>query len=453
MVGFEVDLADGLARRLGRKPRFVQNQFEGLIPGLLAGFYDVVINGLEITEDRKSQISFTGPYYATYEQISVRLESPEVSSLKDLRGKVVGTLRASVAERILEGERGVNVRSYDGQINAYEDLANGRLDAVLMDHPIALYYSRPNSKLKFVGEPIGRIDYGIGVRKGDRELLHQLNAALRAMIRSGELRAIYEKWGLWTPLMGDYFADPKPTTSEATEYENYLTDMAAKRSWTERLDQYLRYLPLLGKGALVTLEISLLSMALAVTLGLAVALVRLYAPPPLSLLAVGYIELFRGTPLLVQLFLIFYGLPNVGIRLSPLVAALIGLGLNYGAYEAENYRAGIQAISRGQTEAAFALGMTRLQSLRHVIVPQALRLVIPPITNDFISLFKDSSLVSVITMVELTKVYGQLASTYYDYIGTGILTAAMYLLLGIPFVRLARFLEVRLSTDRAPARR
>ena len=121
------------------------------------------------------------------------------------------------------------------------------------------------------------------------------------------------------------------------------------------------------------------------------------------------------------------------------------------SYEAENYRAGIQAIPRGQMEAALSLGLTRTQALRFVIVPQAMRLVIPPVTNDFIALFKDSSIVSVITMVELTKVYGQLASTYYDYIGVGLLTAALYFLMGWPFVRLARWAERKLATDRRAA--
>ena len=175
---------------------------------------------------------------------------------------------------------------------------------------------------------------------------------------------------------------------------------------------------------------------------------NLYGPRIVSWASRAYIELFRGTPLLIQLYLIFYGLPNVGIKLSPMVAAVTGLGLNYAAYEAENYRAGIQAIPKGQVEAALSLGMTRAQSLRHVVVPQAMRMVIPPVTNDFIALFKDSSIVSVITMVELTKVYGQLASTYYDYIGVGILTAAIYFLMGLPFVRLARWAEARMATDR-----
>jgi polar amino acid transport system substrate-binding protein len=160
---------------------------------------------------------------------------------------------------------------------------------------------------------------------------------------------------------------------------------------------------------------------------------------------VAFIEVIRGTPLLIQLFMIFYGLPTLGIRLSPLWAAMIGLGINYAAYEAENYRAGIQSIPRGQLDAALALGLTRIQTIRKIILPQAVRLVIPPVTNDFIALLKDSSLVSVITMVELTKVYGQLASTYYDYIGIGLITAAIYFLLGLPIARLSRVLEARLA--------
>jgi polar amino acid transport system substrate-binding protein len=189
-------------------------------------------------------------------------------------------------------------------------------------------------------------------------------------------------------------------------------------------------------------------MGLAIVVGLIVALIRLYAPAPLSAAAGFYVEAIRGTPLLIQLYLIYYGLPNIGIKLSPFLAAFTGLGLNYAAYEAENYRAGILSIPHSQMEAALALGMTRWQALRHVIVPQAMRLIIPPVTNDFISLFKDSSLVSIITMVELTKVYGQLASTYYDYIGIGIMTAAMYFIVGWPFVRLSRYAERQVAFDK-----
>jgi polar amino acid transport system substrate-binding protein len=189
-------------------------------------------------------------------------------------------------------------------------------------------------------------------------------------------------------------------------------------------------------------------MLVAILVGLLVAVTRVYAPAPLSRLAILFIETIRGTPLLIQLYFIFYALPAFGIFVPPVVAAIIGLGLNYAAYEAENYRAGIFAIPRGQMEAAIALGMSRNQALRYVILPQAIRIVIPPITNDFISLLKDSSLVSVITMVELTKVYNNIGSTYFDYIGPGILVASLYLLIGLPFVKLSKYVEKRFAVDR-----
>jgi polar amino acid transport system substrate-binding protein len=449
IIGFEIDLMDAVGKQLNRKSVFVQNQWDGLIPGLQRGNYDLAVNGIEITDDRKQQVNFSIPYYACGEQLSVRVGENSINSLADLKGKVVGTLKASLAQRILEREGGIEVRSYENQNNAYDDLALGRLQAVLMDWPIAVYYSKPNPKLKFVGPSVERMEYGIAVRKEDTELLKQVNDGLLALIKSGELRRIYEKWGIWNGETEQLFARISAASQPGQVYEEFTQNITKKLTWRERLGRYKSYLPpLLLIGAPMTLLISVLGMAVAIVIGLAVALVYLYAPRPASWLARGYVELFRGTPLLIQLYLIFYGLPNIGLRLSPLVAAVVGLGLNYAAYEAENYRAGIEAIPRGQMEAALSLGMTRAQSLRHVIVPQAMRLVIPPVTNDFIALFKDSSIVSVITMVELTKVYGQLASTYYDYIGAGILTAAIYFLMGLPFVRLARWVEKRLATDR-----
>ncbi|NWG12745.1 MAG: ABC transporter permease subunit [Acidobacteria bacterium] len=447
IIGFEVEIADAVARILGRPAEFVQNQWDGLVPGLERGNYDMIISGLEITPDRAEVIAFSRPYYITFEQVAVRKGNESIRSLEDCTGKTVGTLKGSLAQRILEARPGIDVRSYDGQVNAYEDLMNGRLDAVLMDHIIALYNVAPQPGLKMVGRPEGRLEYGIGIRKEDTRLLAEVNRALGEMISSGELRSILERWGIWTELCGDYFLDHSPGNQRPVAFEDYLAARQASRSVWDRIRQYASYLPLLGKGAVVTLELSALAMVLAVCLGLLLALTRLHAPAALRLLCGAYIELIRGTPLLIQLFLIFYGLPHAGIRLSPMLAAILGLALNYSAYEAENYRAGIQSIPRTQMEAALALGMTRIQALRYVIVPQAVRLVIPPMTNDFIALLKDSSLVSVITMVELTKSYSQLASIHYDYLGIGLLAAAMYFLIGLPFVRLARQAERYFSPE------
>ena len=450
VIGFEVDLVEALAQEMKRQPEFVQNQWDGLIPGLQRGNYDVVVNGLEITEDRKAEINFSEPYYITYEQLTVRKETYDINSLADCNGKIVGTLKFSLAQRILEAESAIEVRSYEGQIQAYEDLAIGRLDAVLMDHPIALYYgdSRRNPKLKFVGAPVSQMSYGIGIRREDKQLLQEVNLALEKLAQSGQLREILQRWALWNTPMAERFNDQNFSTISPTAYEAYLKSIGIERTWKDRALQYLSYVPLLGKGAIITIELSILSMIIAVVVGLLLTLMRLYTPAPFSQFATAFVEVIRGTPLFIQLSIIYYGLPNVGINLPPFPAALAGLGLNYAAYEAENYRAGILSIPRGQMEAAFALGMTRLQALRHVIVPQAIRLIIPPVTNDFISLLKDSSLVAAITMVELMKVYQQLASTYYDYFGIGLLAAAMYFLIGLPFVRLARFAENFFSFDK-----
>lgn len=451
-IGFEVDFVNALSAQLDMQPVFVQNQWDGLVPGLQLDNYDIVVNGLEITEDRALEIDFSVPYFVTYEQLTVRKETYDINNLQDCKGKVVATLRASLAERILEAMPEVEIRSYDGQYEPYEDLQIERLDAVLMDQPIALYYGFHKKELKFVGPPISQMFYGIGIRKNENELLHKINNAIHELVKNGTLRKIYERWNLWTPMMAEYFNDHEPSNTPPDKWEAYLRQIGQERTWKDQALQYLSYLPLLGKGAVTTVQLSVISMVLAVLLGLLLALTRLYAPRPLSFLATAYIELIRGTPLLIQLYIIFYGLPKLGLQLTPYVAAISGLALNYAAYEAENYRAGILSIPRSQMEAALALGMTRLQALRHVVVPQAMRLVIPPVTNDFISLFKDSSLVSVITMVELTKVYGQLANINFDYIGLGLLTAAMYFLVGLPFVRLARLAEKRFSLDKpAPA--
>jgi polar amino acid transport system substrate-binding protein len=448
LVGFEVDLIEALAAELGMTTVFVQNQWDGLIPGLNRGEYDLAINGIEITPDRSQEVAFSKPYYLTFEQLTVRQGSTGLATLSDCRGKVVGTLHASLAERMLQAEGSVDIRTYEDEVSAYQDLALGRLDAVLLDYPIALYYAAPNPSLAQVGEPIGQLSYGIAMRKEDVELVNQINAALERLVVSGKWAEILAKWNLWTPVMADYLRQPAPQGIAPTGYLAYIKETYSETGLWAKVASYGKFLPLFFSGAVRTMQISLLSMLLAVSAGLLIAIMRLYLPQPFRLLSLLYVEFIRGTPLLIQLFFIFYALPNIGVRLSPLVAAVLGLGLNYAAYESENYRAGILSVPKGQMEAARALGMTHWQALRYIILPQSLRLVLPPVTNDFISLLKDSSLVSVITMVELTKVYTQVSATTFDYFGTGLIVAAIYLLLGLPFARLARWAEAKLDVER-----
>ena len=186
-------------------------------------------------------------------------------------------------------------------------------------------------------------------------------------------------------------------------------------------------------------------MALAVAVGLVLAVARVFGPEPLKWLAMSFIEVVRGTPLLVQLTLVYFGLPQLGLKLAPLTAGVLALGLNYATAEAENYRAGIASVPLGQHEAAKVLGLSRWQTLRHVVFPQAVRISLPPMTNDFIALLKDSSLVSLVTLTELTRTYLNLANAMRDHLGLGLVVALLYLLIGLPFAWLARTVEARLG--------
>jgi len=444
-IGFEVDIMEEIGKQVSRPVKFVQNNWDNLIPGLNNELYDVVIDGLEITPQHQAVVDFTVPYYVTYGQIVIRRGDKPVNDLSDMKGQTVGTLGGSQMEYVLRHAEGLIVRDYDEEIDAYTDLRNGRIDATVMDYPIAVYYAKPDRALQFVGDPVGRIEYGIAMKKGAHpELRGELNAALSKMQKDGTLRKILERWAIWTPEMAKYTGDDTPLDAQPVEYDRFVA-ATQPSGFLAQLERYWRFMPDLGAAAVVTMEVSICAMVIAVSLGILLALARVYGNKALNILAQTYTEIVRGTPLLIQILFIYYGLPNIGIQLDPFLAGVLALGLNYAAYEAEVYRAGLRSVPHHQMEAAIALNMTRSQSIRHVIVPQAVRISLPPTTNDFISMIKDSSLVSVIALVELTQTYEQLSTTYYDYFGTGILVAAIYFLLGIPFVRLARWAENKVS--------
>ncbi len=203
------------------------------------------------------------------------------------------------------------------------------------------------------------------------------------------------------------------------------------------------------EGAGVTVLLSLAAFAIAMPLGLALAAARVGAGRFFRGAATAYVEVFRGTPVLLQLYVLYFGLAPV-LKLGPLTAATLGLGLNYAAYEAEVYRGALLAVPRGQGEAAAALGFGPWQTLRHVLLPQAVRTALPAVTNDFVSLLKDSSLVSVLTVVELTKRMTIAAVEVRSWLGPGLLCAALYFAMSFPLSRLSRRLEARLDHDPRP---
>lgn len=435
LIGFEVDLAEAISRELGVKAKQVQNAWDSLIPALKRGDFDIAMNGIEITPQREVEILFSLPYYIYTEQLVVRRDEKDIKDINDLKGRKVGTLSGAVAQEILTGLSGVDIKIYSGQVEPYEDLALGRIDAVLLDLPIAAYYAKPNPELKYTGNPVGEGFYGIAMRKGDEELKKEIDKILVKLLESGELKKIYEKWDLWNETQEKLHKVIKGSG-------DYVTLEEAKKA------PLYTFFPNLLKGAGITILISFSSMGLAIILGIILTIIRLYGTPPLSTLATAYIEIYRGTPLLIQLYILYYGLPNIGISLSPLLAAFIGLGMNYAAYEAELYRAGIIAVPKGQMEAALSLGMSRSLAIRRIIMPQAVRIALPGVTNDFIALFKDSSLVSVIAMVELTKTYNILAATTLRFLELGLIVAFLYFVMSYPLSLFARKLEERLKGRR-----
>jgi ectoine/hydroxyectoine ABC transporter permease protein EhuD len=208
-------------------------------------------------------------------------------------------------------------------------------------------------------------------------------------------------------------------------------------------------LPYLLEGALSTIKLTLVSMALALTIGLAVALIRLSRNRPARLLTGAYVELIRGTPLLVQLFIIYYGLPQYGIRFDAFTAGVLGLSVNYGAYLAEVYRAGILSIDRGQWEAGQSIGLSRYALMRYIILPQAIRIVLPPIGNYFISMLKDSALVATISVIELMRAAQLRVAVTFRAMDIYLLVALLYFLMSYPVSLFVRYLERRYPRERS----
>lgn len=441
MTGFEYDIMMALSKRLNREPVFVQNAWEGLILGLESNLYDIAINGIEITEERQKSVNFSEPYYATYLQITTRQGDSRFKNLSDLSGFKVGTLTGALSEKVLRGQEGVQVVNYESETLAHQDLTISRVDALLFDAPIAKYYSEINPRYQVISTPISSMTYGVAISKKNPQLLKEINKALNEMKANGELKAIYERWALWNNSTAILFDDMSPARLKPVSFEKYKAGLKLERTFSERIYIYQKSMPLLLEGVWQTIRISFTAMLLAVFAGLILVSLRLYGNRLTSHAVAFFVEFVRGTPLLLQLFFIFYGLPSVGIEISAFGAAVLGLGLNYSVQESEIYRSGLSSVHPNQVEAAKMLGLSRWQTFWSVQVPQAFRICLPPMTTDFIALIKDSSLVSVITMVELTKSYSLLSATYYDYVGFAVLTAALYILTGMPLVLLSKKLE------------
>ena len=465
VTGFEVDLAAKLAEYLGAKDEFSQGQWDTLLDLASADKVQIVLNGYEWTPERADAYEASIPYYVYALQLMARTDDTTITSWEDLRkprpdgGKTkIGVLVGSSSEVVVQEfcKDACVAVPYDGNTDAMIETQTEKIDATLQDTPIAAFYGKEFPRLHFIGDPVSPGYYVIYAKKGETALIAKINEALILMIRNGDLEQIYARYGIWdkqqtelTPFAENarFFGYVRAALKEIEKSEKMPDAQQVADATTRKqgFELVFTYFPSLFWAAGVTVFLSITSFPIAIALGMMIAVGRLYGPSWLKYLLAVYVEFLRGTPLMLQLFFIFFVLPEIGINVPAFGTAILGLAINYSAYESEIYRAGIQAIPPGQMEAALALGMSRSQAIRRIIVPQAFRIVIPPVVNDFIALFKDTSVCSVITIVELTKEFGILAKSTLAIVEMMGMTAFLYLAMSYPMSRIAQRIEKQLG--------
>jgi polar amino acid transport system substrate-binding protein len=465
VTGFEVDLAAQLAQYVGVKDEFSQGNWDKLLDLLNAKKVDVVINGYEWSPERADAFDATMPYYVYALQLMARTDDIGIKGWDDLKlplpdGSIrkIGVLTGSAAETVMSEHCGeaCEVIGYDGNTDAMREVETGKLDATLQDTPIASFYGPRFPALHNLGDPVAPGYYVMFVRKGEPELVAALNEAIILMIRNGDMERIYKKYGIWDKQQQElvaltdqakFFGYNKAVQTEVVQGEMPTADAVEQTTTRKKgMEVVEGYFGTLAKAAGVTVILSVLSFPLAVGAGMLIAVGRLYGPGWVRLPLTAYVEFLRGTPLMLQLYFIFFMLPEVGINIPAFTTAVLGLAINYSAYESEIYRAGIQAIPGGQMEAALSLGMSRRQAIFRIVVPQAFRIVIPPVVNDFIALFKDTSVCSVVTVIELTKRFSVLSMSTQAVVEMMLMTCLLYLAMSYPMSLLARKIEARLGT-------
>ena len=457
MIGFEVDLAAALAERMQRNPEFVQANWNGLLAVLSRGNIDVALNGYEYSEQRAAQYQVSLPYYIYELGLCVAADST-INRWEDLKlpapsgeKRRVAVLEGSAADRYLSENYGADchIVRFEGSVETFPQVALGQLDATVQDLPTLQFYVRDLKrypKLKVIEEAASEGFYVMYCRPEDRQLVEEINQALKELHANGQLQAIYERYGIWNQTqlklenVWNEFHPPAPGKVHG--------------KWKTLAAQ----VPLLIKAAGTTILLALAAMPLAVLIGLFVALVRAWespalggglAPPTLVYRLLRfpctlYVEIVRGTPLAFQLFVVYFILPEFHLRISEFWAGVVALAVNYSAYEAEIFRLGLQAIPKGQIEASLSLGMPRLLAVRRIILPQAVRLVIPATANDFIALFKDTAVCSVIAVEELSKQYAMGARNTGLLLEMAALTSILYLAMSYPLSLLSGWLERKL---------
>ncbi|MGX7730002.1 amino acid ABC transporter substrate-binding protein/permease [Rhodococcus sp. 2H158] len=421
-VGIDMDLIREIAEDQGFTVEVRPLGFDAALQAVQADQADGVIAGMSITEERKQVFDFSDPYFESGVQMAVLAGNDEVASYADLAGKRVavknGTEGAAFAESIKD-EYGFTTVYFADSASMYDEVRTGNSVAVFDDYPVLAYGIAQGNGLKTVTEKEAGASYGFAVNKGrNPELLTAFNAGLQNLRDNGRYDEIVESY------LGE----------GAAQADNSIPGLL-RSTWQ-----------LLLEGLWLTLVLSVVSIAIALVLGALFGLMRVSHNIVLRGIGTTYVDVFRGTPLLVQAFFIYFGIPAAaGFQMSAFTAGIITLSLNAGAYMAEIVRGGILSVDKGQMEAARSLGIGYLPAMRKVVMPQAVRTMIPSYINQFVITLKDTSILSVIGIAELTQTGRIIIARNFQSFQMWLIIGVIYFVVIMALTKLSDRLEKRIN--------
>ncbi|KRM69541.1 polar amino acid ABC transporter inner membrane subunit [Apilactobacillus ozensis DSM 23829 = JCM 17196] len=383
-VGIDMDLLRAIAKNQDFKVNIKPLGFNGSVQATQSGQIDGMISGMNITPERKGTFDFSKPYYSSGVVMAVAPNS-SIKSLNELKGKTVavktGTAGADYANSI-QKKYGFKVSTFDDSSNMYQDVTTGNSVACFEDNPVMMYAIKQGTKLKIVTKPANNGYYGFAVKKGqNKELLHKFNVGLDNLKKNGEYQKIVDKYLKAKPNAGSSYADNHSFIGILKQNKSFL--------WN---------------GFVQTLWLTIVSIFFATIFGMIFGLMGVLPSKFLQGVSTTVIYIFRGLPLMVLALFIYTGIPSLtGTKIPAFVAGVATLMFNEGAYIAAFVKGGIQSVDKGQMEAARSLGLPFGKSMRKIILPQGVKIIIPSFVNQFIITLKDTSILSVIGILELTQ--------------------------------------------------
>ncbi len=413
LTGYDIDVMRAVAKEAGWDLRFVQAPFDSLFPALDSQRIDVIANQVTINPERKARYLFTRPYTFSHGVIVTASGTKDITTLADLEGRKTAQSETSNWAQVAR-DAGADVQSVEGFAPAVELLVQGRVDAIVNDNIAVLDYlaSTGSKDIRIAGDAGDEVSkQALVFRRSDPALRDQADKAIATLQKDGTIAKISKR----------YF-DADVSVEDAGKVDLQGSDTGRSRWEVVRNASW----PMLKAVFLGTIPLTVISFAAGLVIALAAALARLSSIRWLDLPARFYISVIRGTPLLVQLFLVFFGLGQVGIKLPGFAAACLALSLNVGGYAAEIIRAAILSVPRGQAEAATSIGMDYRQTMRRIVLPQAARNAVPPLSNTLLSLVKDTSLASIVLVNELFHQANLAASFSTEYLPIYTLAALYY---------------------------